>query len=113
MATPNRDWHLSLGEQPVQPPKTHSATILILRFDRKIALSLARRHKAELRQQGFGTGIAVQNIVLRTLFIIDHELHRDTGAVRPFRMRRMLAIADHIARIVLAHIVFLHDRAIR
>jgi hypothetical protein len=45
----------------------------------------------------------MQDIILRTLFIVDDELHRDARTVRPFRVGRVLAIADHVARIIFTH----------
>ena len=91
----------------MQPPKSNSAAILILRFDGKLAFSLARRHKTEFRQQGLGSWVAVQNIILGAFFIIDHELDRDSRAIWPFWMRRVAPKSDYVAWITFAHAALL------
>ena len=45
----------------------------------------------------------MQDAVLATLLVIDHELHSDPGLPQPVRMRGAPAIADEIARVGSAH----------
>ena len=55
------------------------------------------------RQEGFRRRIAVEDRVLGALLVIDHELQREPRLARPSRMRRLGAIADHVARIRFGH----------
>ena len=103
----NGDRHFMLSEQAMQAPEADAAAIFILRFDGEVALALARRHEAEFCQQRLRAGIAVQDVVLAALFVIDHELDRDARAVRPFGTRWIAPISHHVARINIAHVAFL------
>lgn len=42
----------------------------------------------------------MKNTVFTPLFVIDHKLQRYLRIIRPFRIDRILAIADHVARIL-------------
>ena len=44
----------------------------------------------------------MEDVVLAALLVVDDELHRDARAVRPVGERRRPAVADHVARIVVA-----------
>src|SRR5262245_62353176 len=68
-------------------------------------MPLARpRHRAEyVRQERLRLLVAMQDRALATFLIIDHELHRDTGAAGPARVRRVATIADQVARVGRAH----------
>ena len=44
-------------------------------------------------------GIAVQDVVLAALLVVEHELHGDPRAARPFRVGRIAAVADEVAGI--------------
>ena len=51
-------------------------------------------------QKLFRTGIAVQHVVFRALFVVQHKLHGDARVVRPPRMRRLSAVAAQVARVI-------------
>ena len=53
----------------------------------------------DLGQEGFRSLVAMQNVVLGALLVIDDELQGDASAIRPIGMRRLAPIADHVARI--------------
>ena len=57
----------------------------------------------DFRQKRFGRGIAMQDVVLAALFVIDDELHRDIRAARPLGVGRVAAIADHVAGVGRIH----------
>src|SRR5262245_15259320 len=68
-------------------------------------MPLARpRHRAEyVRQERLRLLVAMQDRALATFLIIDHELHRDTGAAGPARVRRVATIAERVAAVGRAH----------
>ena len=45
-------------------------------------------------------GVAVQDAIFATLFVVEHELDGNAGLTRPFGMRRVAAIADQIPRVI-------------
>src|SRR4029079_8123378 len=46
------------------------------------------------------SGVAVENVVLAALLVVQHELNGDIGAAGPPRIRYRPAIALHVTRIV-------------
>ena len=70
------------------------------------ALMIARRRTGadDVTEKGerdlvTGADIAVEDAVLSSLFVIQYELDGDRGTTGPSRMRRLRAVADHVARI--------------
>jgi hypothetical protein len=64
-----------------------------------VALAGPRRGADDLGQERLRGGVAMQDVVLAAFLVIDDELDRDAGIVRPARMRDVAAIADHVAGI--------------
>src|SRR5271163_857529 len=53
----------------------------------------------DLRKERLGHRVAVQYAALSAFLVIEHDLQRDSGAVRPARMRRLTAVAAQVARV--------------
>jgi hypothetical protein len=50
----------------------------------------------DLRQKGFGRGVAVKDAVFAAFFVVQHELDSDMRAARPFGVGRVRTITTHI-----------------
>jgi hypothetical protein len=93
------DGEARLGEQPMQPPEAGPGTIFVHRLDIGMALAGPGRCAQHVDQEGLRGGVAVQDIILATLFIVEHELHRDVGAAGPVGVGRIWAVAVEVAGI--------------
>jgi hypothetical protein len=62
-----------------------------------VALARPRRGADDLGQKRLGRGVAMQHAVLAAFLVIDDELDGHKRAARPFRVRRILAIAAHVS----------------
>src|SRR5207253_268950 len=90
---------LARSEKPQYSPETRAAAVFVERFHVDVAYAHERLRAGNVGDEALGCGIAVQNRVFRALLDVQYELERDTCGVRPFRIGRMGAIADHVARI--------------
>ena len=88
----------ALLEQPDHPPDADARAVFVHRFHGQVALAGRYAPASDLGQPHLGLAIALGDRVLRALFVVDHELHRDAGAAGPIRMGRLRAVADQIAR---------------
>ncbi len=79
-----RDAHF--GEQPVQPPEPGARAVFIDRFHVPVPLAGPHPRAVDIGQEGLGGGIAMQDVVLAALFVIDDELNGDARAIRPLRL---------------------------
>ena len=104
------DGNCARREQPVQPPKTGARAIFVDRLHVHVALPRPRLRADDLREEGFRRRVAMQDVVLAAFLVIDDELQRDARPARPIGVRRMGAVADHVARIALAHRLVLKSR---
>ena len=91
------DRHLGLGEQAMQPPEAGAGAIFVDRFHVPVALAGPGRGADDLGQEGLRGGVAMQDAVLAAFLVVDDELHRDMRAARPFRIRRVGAVAAHVS----------------
>ena len=80
-------------------PEACARAVFVHRLHVHVALARPRRCTQHVGEEGFRRGIAVQDVVLSPLLVVDHELHRDARAARPARIGRMAAVADHVARV--------------
>ena len=94
------DRDVALGESAPQPPEAGARAVFVDRLHVHVALAGPGLRADDLRQERLGGGVAVQDVVLAALLVVDDELHRDHRAARPFRVGRVAAVADHVARIV-------------
>src|SRR5688572_12785138 len=85
----------------MEPLETGTGTILVDRFHVHVALARPGLGADDLGEKGFRCSIAVEDIVLAALLVIDDELHGDIGALRPVRIGSGAAIALEIAGVVL------------
>src|SRR5690606_17308818 len=88
-----------LGEDAVKPPETGAGAVFVDRLHVPVTLARPLRGADDLGEEGLGGLIAVEDAVLAALLVVDDELHRDPGAVRPARIGRRRAIAMHVAGI--------------
>jgi len=65
-----------------------------------------RRGADDLGQERLGRGVAVQDVVLAALLVVDDELDGDARASGPVGERGSPPVADHVARIgfALSHV---------
>jgi hypothetical protein len=56
-----------------------------------------RRRADDLVQERLGGGVALQRRVFAALLVVQDEAQRETCAVRPLWIGRMLAVADEIS----------------
>jgi hypothetical protein len=87
------------GEQPVQPPEPGAGAVFIDRFHVPVALAGPGRGAGDVRKEGLGRGIAVQDGILAALFVVQHDLDRDLRPPGPGGIGRVGAISQHVARI--------------
>ena len=57
----------------------------------------------DFREEGLGRSIAMKDVVLATLLVIEYELYRHIGTARPPGIRDGTAVAPEIAGIGFAH----------
>ena len=91
--------HVARGEQPPQPPEAGARAIFVDRLHVHVALARPGLRADDLRQERLGGRVAMQDVVLAALLVVEHELHGDPRAARPFRVGRVAAVADDVARI--------------
>ena len=95
---------VALGEHAMQPPETGARAVFVDQLHVHVALARPGRGADDLRQERLGGEVAMQNVVLAALFVIDHELQRDPRPARPIRERRRAAVSSHVARVFLLHL---------
>src|SRR5215469_5153646 len=91
--------HLSLGENAHQTPETDTTTVFVGRLHIEIARALKWGRHEKVGQARLGDLVAVQHAALATLLIVDDEIEGEARATGPTRVRRLVGIADEIARI--------------
>ena len=96
------DRNRAVREQAVEAPEAGPGAIFVDRLHIHVAHSRPGRGADDLGQECFRRGVAVQDVVLAPLLVIDDELQGDARVVRPARVGRRAAVADHVARIGLA-----------
>ena len=102
----HRDRHAPRLELAHQTPETGARAVFVNRFHRQVAVR-KRLCTNDLGEKGLGSGIAMQHIVLTTLFIIEHELQGDACAIGPGCVGWLFAVAMQIARVS----AVVHDEA--
>ena len=86
-------------QHPMDAPESGARAIFVDRFHVPVALARPGLGTGDLGQEGFRGRIAVKDVVLAALFVIEDELNRDLGPVRPVGCRGICAVAGHVARI--------------
>ena len=92
----------ALGEHAVQSPEPGARAVFVERLHVHVTHARPRRRADDFRQESFGRRVAVQDVVLAALLVIDDELHGDARPVWPVGERGVTPVADHVARIVIA-----------
>ena len=88
-----------LGEHAMQAPEAGARAVFVDRLHVHVAHAGPGRGADDLRQERLRGGVAVQDVVLAALLVVDDELHRDARLVRPVGEGRRAPVADHVARI--------------
>ncbi len=96
-------WNVEFLEQLEDPPDAGTAAILVQRFHAHVALALQGLRRDHFREEGFRFLVAMKDVALAALFVIEHEGQGDAGIARPVRVRRVGAVTDQVARVVSAH----------
>ena len=71
------DGNRALGEQAMQAPEAGPRAVFVDRLHVHVAHARPGRGADDLRQERFGRGVAVQDVVLAALLVVDDELHGD------------------------------------
>src|SRR5262249_55899551 len=90
------DRYRVLVEHPVQPPDADAAPELEMRLRAEIAPGRIDRRRVLTPR--VVDAVAVQQVQLGALLVVDDEAHRDRGPVRPAELGRPRAIAHEVAR---------------
>ena len=96
----DRQRQAALLKFTVDPPESGAAAVFVEGVHRHVFIRVAGRAD-NVRQELLGSGIAVQNVVLRPFLIIEHKLHGDARLIRPPRVRRVARVAAQIPRVIL------------
>ena len=91
--------HLPLGEDAHETPEADTTAVFVGRFHVEIARALEWGRHEKVAQACLGDLVAVQHAALATLLIVDDEIEGEARPTRPIRVRRLLGVADEIARI--------------
>src|ERR1700722_12960501 len=83
----------------MQTPEAGAGAVFVDRLHVHVTHAWPGRGPDDLGQERFGGALAMQDIVLAALLVIDDKLHGDTSALRPVGERRGSPVADHVARI--------------
>src|SRR3954447_6831834 len=91
--------HLPLGEDVHETPEADTTAVFVGRLHIKIARVLEWGWYEKVGQARLGDHVAVQCAALATLLIVDDEIEGEACPTGPTRVRRLVGIADEIARI--------------
>ena len=91
-------------EHPPQAPEAHPGAVFVDRLHVDVPLARPGLGAHDLRQEGLGGGVPVQDVVLCAFLIVDDELHGASRALRPGRPRRRAPVAHHVAWVGLVEI---------
>ncbi|MNN09878.1 hypothetical protein D3C81_1227840 [compost metagenome] len=102
----DRQRQLALLELAQDAPDPGARAVLVHAFHAHVPLGIGRGTD-DLGQELLGAGVAVQHVVFAAFLVIEHELQRDARAARPAGVRRLGAVADEIAWIVIVcHLLY-------
>ena len=93
------DRNVALGEHAPQPPEAGARAVFVDRLHVHVAHARPGLRADDLREERLRGRVAVEDVVLAALLVVDDELDRDARAARPVRVGRVAAVADHVARI--------------
>ncbi|OMP13156.1 hypothetical protein COLO4_02182 [Corchorus olitorius] len=91
--------HLVPGEQFQDAPDAGATAVFVERLHGHVADARQRLGGDHLGKKGLGLLVAVEDVALATLFVIEHEGQGDAGVTRPAGVGRLGAIADEITGI--------------
>ena len=86
-------------EQPPDAPEARARAVFVDQLHVHVALAGPRLRADDLRQERLRRRVAVQDVVLAALLVVEDELHGEPRAARPFRIGRIAAVADEVAGI--------------
>ena len=84
-------------QHPVQPPEPGPRAVFVDRFHVPVARAGPGCGTDDLGEKRLGGRVAMQDVVLAALFVVQHDLQRDLRAAGPFRVGGLGAMADHVA----------------
>mmetsp|Transcript_16133 Transcript_16133/g.40685 ORF Transcript_16133/g.40685 Transcript_16133/m.40685 type:complete len:322 (-) Transcript_16133:24-989(-) len=88
--------HVSLREQPVEPPEASARTVLVERFHVGMPHPLVGSDTDDLAEEVLRLAVPVEHAVLRALLVVDDELHREARVPRPPGVRWSLSIPHKV-----------------
>ena len=103
--------HAAVLEGTHDAPEADAAAELEHALAGEIAALHADRRRRGLGEAGFGIALAVLHGWLRALLVVHDEIDRDPGAIGPFRIGRVRAVAHEVARRLPAHVALLTSSA--
>jgi hypothetical protein len=81
----------------MQPPEAGARSIFVDRLHVHVALARPWAAPTISDRKASRGGVAMEDVVLAAFLVVDDELQRDARAAGPARLRRVGAIADHVA----------------
>src|SRR5499427_9536606 len=75
---------VSLGEHPMQAPKSDSAPIHEHAFGRQVAAGNGGGRP--FRKRGLGSGVSVRHGIFAPFLVVDYEIDSGMSAIRPARI---------------------------
>ena len=91
--------HLPLGEDAHETPEADTTAVFVGRLHIEIARALKWRRHDKVGEARLGDLVAVQYAALSALLLVDDEIEGEARPTGPTRVRRLVSIADEIARI--------------
>ena len=85
------------GQQVVEAPEAGAGAVLVDRFHVPVALARPGLGAGDLGEEGLGGGVAVEEVVLAALLVVEDDLDGDVGAAGPVGEGRVAAVAVHVA----------------
>jgi len=94
----DRQFQVALGKQAKDAPDPCPCAVVELAFHAAVARAQQRRPAGNLVQIGLAAGVAVEHGVLAPLLVVQHEGKGEPRPAGPFRVGRVGAVAQEVAR---------------
>ena len=93
----DRERESPVPEEPADPPEPDAAPVFEHAFSREVPVPPRNPRLRDLGEGGVGATIPVLERVLRTFFVIQHEVDSQSLAPRPTDIRRVVCVAHEVA----------------
>ena len=97
------DRHAERREQAVEAPEPGPAAVFVEGLHVHVAPAGERAGAHDVGQERLRRGVAVEDAALRPFLVVDDDLHRNAGIVRPPGIRWIAAVSAHVSRVGVVH----------